>query len=200
MFNLAVKNFFEKNLPLKVYGNLKSLTTKKARDAIEGIDAVAEAYPEAVAALKKSFDRPQVIHRAHVRAILNLKPMKDGSSGELRKLHDTLQHHLRSLKAMDQLDFERFMTALGECKLDDLTMVEWQKSIQAEKQVPGYDKLLEFLDLRATATELVPHETGPKKPHIPPGKSPKPPPPKQFLVYTANTKVKVVGLTLTGPF
>ena len=23
MFNLAVKNFFEKNLPLKVYGNLK---------------------------------------------------------------------------------------------------------------------------------------------------------------------------------
>ena len=113
--------------------------------------------------------------------------MKDGSSGELRKLHDTLQHHLRSLKAMDQLDFERFMTALGECKLDDLTMVEWQKSIQAEKQVPGYDKFLEFL---ATATELAPHETGPKKPHIPPGKSPKPPPPKPFLVYTANAKVK----------
>ena len=25
MFNLAVKNFFEKNLPLKVYGNLKLL-------------------------------------------------------------------------------------------------------------------------------------------------------------------------------
>jgi len=121
---------------------------------------------------------------------LNLKPMKDGSSGELRKLHDTLQHHLRSLKAMDQLDFERFMTALGECKLDDPTMVYWQKSIQAEKQVPGYDKLLEFLDLQATATELAPHETGPKKPHIPPGKSPKPPPTKPFLVYTANTKVK----------
>ena len=60
--------------------------------------------PEAVAALKNRFDRPQVIHRAHVRAILN-KPMKDGSSGELRKLHDTLQHHLRSLKAMEQLDF-----------------------------------------------------------------------------------------------
>lgn len=37
---------------------LKSLTTKKARDAIEGIDAVAEAYPEAVAALKNRFDRP----------------------------------------------------------------------------------------------------------------------------------------------
>ena len=93
---------------------LKSLTAKKAKDAIEGIDAVAEAYPEAVAALKNRFDRPQVIHRAQVRAILNIKPMKDGSSGELRKLHNTLQHHLWSLKAMEQLDFERFMTALRE--------------------------------------------------------------------------------------
>lgn len=77
---------------------LKSLTTKKAKDAVEGIDAVSEAYPEAAAALKNRFDRPKVIHHAHVRAILNTKPMKDGSSGELRKLHDTFQRHLRSLK------------------------------------------------------------------------------------------------------
>ena len=146
---------------------LKTLTTKRAKDAIEGIDAVAEAYPEAVAALKNRFDRPQVIHCAYVRAILNIKPMKDGSSGELRKLHDTLQHHLRSLKAMEKLDFERFMTALGECKLDNLTIVEWQKSTQTEKDVPGYEKFLEFLDPRATATELTPQETGQRKPHTP---------------------------------
>ena len=45
---------------------LKSLTTHKAKDAIEGIDATAEAYPEAIEALKAQFDRPEVIHRAHV--------------------------------------------------------------------------------------------------------------------------------------
>ena len=43
---------------------LKSLVSKKAKDAVEGIDAVAETYPEAIAALKARFDRPQVIHRA----------------------------------------------------------------------------------------------------------------------------------------
>lgn len=37
---------------------------------------------------------------------------------------------------MEQLDFERFMTALGECKLDNITIVEWQKSTQTEKDVP----------------------------------------------------------------
>ena len=80
--------------------------------------------------------------------------MKGGSSGELRELHDTLQHHLRSLKAMEQLNFERFMTVVGESKLDNLTIVEWQKSTQTEKDVPGYEKFLELLDLRAPATEL----------------------------------------------
>ena len=64
--------------------------TKRAKDAIEILDAVGEAYPEAIAALKVCFNRPQVIHRTHVRAHLNVKPSKDGSSAELRQLHDTL--------------------------------------------------------------------------------------------------------------
>ena len=34
---------------------LKSLVTKRARDAIEGIDAVPEVYPEAIAALKARY-------------------------------------------------------------------------------------------------------------------------------------------------
>ena len=193
-FEATIHNSKKLDDQLRMQYLLKSLTTKKAKDAVEGIDAVAEAYPEAVAALKNRFDRPQVIHRAHVRAILNIKPMKDSSSGELRKLHDTLQHHLRSLKAMEQLDFERFMTALGECKLDSLTIVEWQKSIQTEKDVPGYEKFLEFLDLRATATELTPHETSQRKPHLPFRKSSKFTPPENGIqnvsVYAANTQVK----------
>ena len=196
-FEATIHNSKKLDDQLRMQYLLKSLTTKRAKDAIEGIDAVAEAYPEAVEALKNRFDRPQVIHRAHVRAILNIKPMKDGSSGELRKLHDTLQHHLRSLKAMQQLDFERFMTALGECKLDSLTIVEWQKSTQTEKDVPGYEKFLEFLDLRATATELASQQTSQKKPHLPFRKSSKFTSPENGIqnvsVYATNIQVKCVA-------
>ena len=133
---------------------LKSLTTQKARDAIEGIDATAEAYPEAIEALKARFDRPEVIHRAHVRALLKARYLKDGSSSELRNLHDTFQHHLRSLKALKKLNFGQFITALGESKLDPTTMIEWQKFTQGETDVPDYERFLDFLDLRAKATEL----------------------------------------------
>ena len=43
-------------------------------------------------------------------------------------------------------------------------MVEWQKFTQKEKEVPDYHQLLEFLDLRSTATELTTHYPDRKKP------------------------------------
>ena len=135
-FEVAIHNSKKLDDQLRIQYLLKSLVTKRAKDVIEGIDAVGEAYPEAIAPLKARFDRPQVIHRAHIRALLNVRPSKLGSSAELRQLHeqlhDTFQHHLRSMKALGQLDFERFITALGESKLDLVTMVEWQKFTQKE--------------------------------------------------------------------
>lgn len=95
---------------------------------------------------------------------------------------------------MEQLDFERFTTPLGECKLDSLTIVEWQKSTQTEKDVPEYQKFLELLDLWATATELTPQETSQRKPHFPFSKSSIFTPPENGIqnmpVYAANTQVK----------
>eukprot|EP00794_Sanderia_malayensis_P010236 gene10236-11286_t len=148
---------------LKMQYLLKSLITKRAKDAVQGIVAVAEAYPEAISALKARFDRPQIIHRAHVRSLLQTRSLKDGSSSELRQLHDTFQHNLRSLKALNQLNFDQFITALAETKFDPTTMIEWQKHCQNEKEVPGYEKLLQFLDLRATATELTNFEPSYKR-------------------------------------
>ena len=105
-FEATIHNSKTLDDQLRMQYLLKSLVTKKAKNAIEGIDAVAEAYPEAIEALKARFDRPQIIHRAHVRALLSIKPMKDGLSAELRQLHDNLQHHLRSLKPWTNLTFQ----------------------------------------------------------------------------------------------
>ncbi|KAK2565610.1 hypothetical protein P5673_010738 [Acropora cervicornis] len=168
---------------------LKSLVTKRAKDAIEKIDAVGEAYPEAIGALKARFNRPQAIHRTHARALLNVKPSKDGSSAELRQLHDTLQHHLRSMKVLGQLDFERFITALGESNLNLVAMTFTQK----EKEVPDYHQLLEFLDLRLTATELTTHYTDHKKPQASCGKfktNPSGSIPRPVSVYATSAQTR----------
>lgn len=104
---------------------------------------------------------------------------------ELRQLHDTFQHHLMSLKAMNKLEFERFITALGEWKLDPLTIVEWQKFTQLNKDVPDYHKALEFLDLRSTATELASFDAGHKKVQVPTKK-----PAKPVAVYSTRAQEK----------
>ena len=75
-FQATMHNSKKLDNQLRMQYLLKSLVTKRARDAIEGIDAVAEAYPEAIVALKACFDRPQIIHRAHARALLNAKPVR----------------------------------------------------------------------------------------------------------------------------
>ena len=54
-----------------------------------------------------------------------------------------------------------FITSLLELKLDTNTMFEWQRHSQNSVDVPHYSKLLEFLNLRAQASEThLPHHKG----------------------------------------
>ena len=72
---------------------------------------------------------------------------------EIRRLHDTVQQHMRALKAMDCEPSGPFITCILELKLNASTNFEWQKFSQ---DLPGYPhdgKLLEFLNLRAQASE-----------------------------------------------
>ena len=104
--------------------------------------------------LQEQYNRPCLIHQAHVRKIIKVPSLKDNTGKELRHLHDVLQQHLRALKAMDKEPSASFITSLIEMKLDPDRMFEWQKASQAySADVPHYTKLLEFLNLRAQASE-----------------------------------------------
>ena len=46
-----------------------------------------------------------------------------------------------------------FITSVVELKLDTTTMFEWQKHSQDTTNVPHYQDLLEFINLRAQASE-----------------------------------------------
>ena len=63
-----------------------------------------------------------------------------------------------------------FVTSILELKLDQTTMFEWQKHSQGSKEVPDFNELLEFLDLRARATENAREESERKHSSIPSSK------------------------------
>ena len=120
---------------------------------IEGLSQSGDQYAEAIESLKARYDRPRLIHQAHARKIYEAPNLKDGSGKEIRRLHDSVQQHLRALKAMGEEPSGAFITSILELKLDQATMFEWQRASQDSTSVPHYQKLLEFLDLRAQASE-----------------------------------------------
>lgn len=131
----------------------QSLKDGPARRAIEGLTRSGDHYTEAVDCLVSRFDRPRLIHQAHVRMILEAPYVKDGSGKELCCLHDAVLQHLRALKAMGHEPSGPFITSVLELKLDTDTMFEWQKHSQETTEMPHYQKLLEFLNLCAQASE-----------------------------------------------
>jgi hypothetical protein len=143
----------------------QALKGGSAKGTIEGLSRSADNYKEAIACLKARYDRPRLIHQAHVKTILEAAPLKDGNGRELRKLHDTVQQHLRALKSMGYEPSGPFITSTLELKLDQSTMFEWQKHSQKSAGVPHYQDLLEFLNLRAQASESSLTDHGKKPRH-----------------------------------
>jgi hypothetical protein len=95
-----------------------------AKMSIEGLSRSGEHYSEAIECLKARFNRPRLIHQTHVKCILVAPPLKEGSEKELRKLHDTVQQHLRALRSMGHEPSAPFVTSIIELKLDTNTMFE----------------------------------------------------------------------------
>ncbi len=54
-----------------------------AKQVVEGLSTSGEQYKEAVDCLKKRFDRPRLLHQAHVKAILDAPALKEGTGKEL---------------------------------------------------------------------------------------------------------------------
>ena len=104
----------------------------------KGLSHSGDHYDEAVDCLKSHYDAP---------------PLKDGSSKELRRLHDTIKQHLHALESSQHNLPGTFITSIIELKLDVDTMFKWQKHTQTMTDVPPYKDLLDFIDLRAQASE-----------------------------------------------
>ena len=151
-----------------------ALKDNMARCTIEGLTKSGEHYEEAVRCLQTHYDRPRMIHQAHVRRIIDAPSLKDGTGKELQILHDTVVQHLRALTALGHEPSKQFITSLLELKLDSTTMFEWQRHSQEHNDVPDCDELLAFIDLRAQAAVATVPDKKSRGSHLPPSNKAKP--------------------------
>ena len=61
---------------------------------------------------------------------------------------------MRSLRTIKADTLEAFLSVSIEMKLDQESKFAWQQHTHEKKDVPSIDELLEFIDLRAQASEL----------------------------------------------
>ena len=130
-----------------------------AKSTIEGLSHSGDHYEEAVKCLETRYNRPKLIHQTHVKKIVEIPALKDGSRSELRRLHDTAQQHIRALKTMGHEPDGNFITSFLQLKLDRTTLFEWQKHNQDSTDVSHYQDLLDFINRRAQASETLNPET-----------------------------------------
>lgn len=161
---LQWKSFWEQ-FSISVHGRTKLSDSEKlvylqqalkggtAKQSIEGLSKSGDNYSEAVKCLQDRYNHPRFIHQTHMRRILETPALKEGTGKELRRLHDVVLQHLRALKGMKYEPSSAFITSVLELKLDNTTMFEWHKHIQDSTEVPHFQKLLDFIDLRAQASE-----------------------------------------------
>ena len=151
----------ERNIPdsEKLVYLQSALKDGTAKGVIEGLSRSGEFYSEAIESLHAIYDRPRLLHQTHVKMIIDAPALKDGNGREVRRLHDTVQQHLRALKALGNEPSGPFITSMLELKLDTNTAFEWHKYSQDFEEVPHYTKLLKFLNLRAQASEAPNAET-----------------------------------------
>ena len=93
---------------------------------IESLSRTGERYDEAIECLENRYNKPRLIHQAHVKEIIEVPNLRDNSAKEIRQLHGVLQQHLRALKSMRKEPTSPFITSLIEMKLDNdkVRMVE----------------------------------------------------------------------------
>ena len=64
-----------------------------AEAVISGLAKTGNTYSEAIDCLPKHYDRPHIVHQAHVNAILNIPVPRDGNCKEMHSFHDTTTLH-----------------------------------------------------------------------------------------------------------
>ena len=136
-----------------------ALKSGPAKSVISGLTQTSASYDEAVKCLQCRYDRPRLMHQAHVRKIQEAYSLKNGNGQELRRLHDHLQQHVRALRVSGEYDLDSYITATMELKLDDNTLLKWNEHSSKCERTPPIDEFLGFLDILARHHEGVAHST-----------------------------------------
>ena len=91
----------------------------------------------------------RIIHRSHVKALVEAPTIKTVSGKEVRRFHKVISHHIYSLRTLKEDTFKAYLSMSMEMKLNQVSKLVWQQYTHDKRDVPLIDERLEFIDCRA---------------------------------------------------
>lgn len=127
-----------------------------AKQVIHSLEFSEKNYNVAWDLLKQRYDNVRLLVQNHIRAIHEIPSLNRESSGELRKMVDTVKKHLRSLENLGQptekWDTLLLYTLAG--KLDKTTLREWEEEKNLN-ELPTLNDFYTFLKGRSDLLETL---------------------------------------------
>ena len=138
------------------FNYFNSILAGVALEAVAGLSLTATNYQDAIAILKKRFGNVQQIKAKHMEILMTIEPVSSSRDLKaLRKLHDLVESHVRSLSAIG-VNPESYGSLLVPILLNKLPP---DLQLMASRKIPeggwNFDPLLRIIEEELTASERV---------------------------------------------
>ncbi|XP_025407382.1 uncharacterized protein LOC112681329 [Sipha flava] len=136
------------------FSYLRSVLSGQALDVVKGIPMTETNYNVAIKKLLHRYDNKSLIIQSHIRSILDVPPVKPGSSKDLQELHSLVTNHVAVLEALGQPveHWDAWLITIILRKLDISTIHQWQLR-HANTELPKFIEIEKFLAGRCVAFE-----------------------------------------------
>lgn len=135
--------------------HLRSSLKAEASQLIANVQPTSANYKVAFDLLCERYNNPKCIIQSHVKGIFDLKPIGKENASDLRKLHDELNKHIRSLQnfGMPIDHCSMFIVHILFTKFDNHTKVEFSKL--KPRDILTLTEIDDFLKARCELLEQV---------------------------------------------
>lgn len=147
---------------------LRSSVSGEAAEQIQSLETSDVNYDIAWDILQGRYENRNLIINSHIDAIFEIAPLKLESYLGIRKIHSSIERHIRSLKAIDvPVDgWDMIIINIIMSKLDPVTLRDW-KGVKIASQIPTLKEMLAFLSdrcqmlqgMKNDSAKIIPHAT-----------------------------------------
>ena len=133
---------------------LKASLTADAAKLLSSFTVTDNNYETALDVLKKRYNNPRMIARAHVQSIFDLPKMRNDNGNDLRKLIEGIEEHRLSLQTLGLPveHYDLFLIFLVTERLDLETRRQWEIASPGTS-LQTYEALKTFIETRCNALE-----------------------------------------------